>query len=424
MRISMISEHASPLATLGSVDAGGQNVHVAALSRALARRGHTVTVYTRRDDPDLPVRVRLGKRVDVVHVDAGPAERISKDELLPYLGELADGIARDWSVRPPDVVHSHFWMSGHAALDALQQHAARGYLRPPLVHTFHALGVVKRRHQGESDTSPKERVHLEPRVGREADAIIATCSDEAFELRALGIPSSRISVAPCGVDLELFRPEGEVAPRGAKHRILSVGRLVPRKGVDLVIRALAILGESGLTDVELVVAGGSDGTGLEHDPEIARLSTLAEELNVRARVRFLGQVSQDRMPAIMRSADVVVCAPWYEPFGIVPLEAMACGRPVVAATVGGLIDTVVDGVTGIHVPPRDPERIAAALGELLPDADRLADYGKAGRARVESRYSWARIAADTESVYERLLARLQPAPTPVLESTAAKGARR
>jgi len=419
MRISMISEHASPLATLGSVDAGGQNVHVAALSRALARRGHTVTVYTRRDDPDLPVRVRLDRRVEVVHVDAGPAERISKDELLPFLGELADGIARDWASRPPDVVHSHFWMSGHAGLDAVRQHAERGYPRPPLVHTFHALGVVKRRHQGASDTSPRERAWLEPRVGRQADAIIATCSDEAFELRTLGIPSSRINVAPCGVDLDLFRPYGDVAPRGAKHRILSVGRLVPRKGVDLVIRALALLGDSGLTDVELIIAGGSDGTGLEHDPEIARLSAIAEELGVRDRIHFLGQVPQDRMPAIMRSADAVVCAPWYEPFGIVPLEAMACGTPVVAATVGGLIDTVVDGATGVHVPPRDPERIAAALGELLPDAARLAEYGAAGRARVESRYSWARVAADTATVYERLLAAAQPTPAPILE-----GARR
>jgi len=408
MRISMISEHASPLATLGSVDAGGQNVHVAALSRALARRGHAVTVYTRRDDPDLPERVPLDAGVEVVHVPAGPAARISKDELLPYLGELADGIAADWLGRPPDVVHSHFWMSGHAALDAVAQRARRGLSRPPIVHTFHALGVVKRRHQGASDTSPRERAWLEPRVGRRVDAIVATCSDEAFELRALGVPSSRITVAPCGVDLDLFTPDGPVEERGAEHRILSVGRLVPRKGVDLVIRALALLRETGLDDVELVVAGGSDGSGVRSDPEIARLAAIADECGVRDRVRFLGQVPQERMPALMRSADAVVCAPWYEPFGIVPLESMACGTPVVAAAVGGLIDTVVHGATGLHVPPRDPEAIAGALRELLPDAARLAAYGAAGRARVEVRYSWDRVAADTAAVYERLVAARRP----------------
>ncbi|GAA3403667.1 glycosyltransferase [Pseudarthrobacter polychromogenes] len=403
MRISMISEHASPLAALGGVDAGGQNVHVAALSEALARRGHHVTVYTRRDATELPARVRVGHRLEVVHVEAGPARHVPKDGLLPFMGELADGVARDWSQRPPDVVHGHFWMSGLAALDAARRPAS-GY-RIPVIQTFHALGTVKRRHQGAGDTSPQERRWLEPGVGRSADRIIATCSDEVFELKAMGIDTGKISIAPCGVDLEFFSAEGPTAARTASRRILSVGRLVPRKGVDLVIRSLPYLRESGFEDVELLIVGGGGDSGvLDADPEVRRLLDLAAELGVADQVRLQGQVSRGEMPGIFRSADAVVCAPWYEPFGIVPLEAMACGVPVVAAAVGGLRDTVVDHGTGLHVPPRDPEAIASALAMLLRNPSLRTELGNAGKVRARTRYSWDRVAAETEKAYQLAVA--------------------
>jgi D-inositol-3-phosphate glycosyltransferase len=402
MRISMVSEHASPLAALGGVDAGGQNVHVAALSEALAARGHSVTVYTRRDAPQLSPRVAVGPGLEVVHVDAGPSRRIPKDDLLPFMGALADGIARDWGQQPPDVVHGHFWMSGLAALDAAGRDAG---FRVPVVQTFHALGTVKRRHQGAEDTSPRERRWLEPGVGRSADRIIATCPDEVFELKAMGIDTAKVSLAPCGVDLGLFTAIGPAAPRTRRHRILSVGRLVPRKGVDLVIRALPHLAAAGCDDVELLIVGGGADLGqLDSDPEIRRLMALAAELGVRDQVTLLGHVPRSEMPALLRSADAVVCAPWYEPFGIVPLEAMACGVPVVAAAVGGLRDTVVDGSTGIHVPPRDPEAIAAALARLLGDPALRDELGTAGQRRVRFRYSWERVAAETEKAYQLAVA--------------------
>lgn len=398
MKISMISEHASPLAALGGVDAGGQNVHVAALSEALAKRGHSVTVYTRRDATELPSRVKVGRRLEVVHVEAGPACHIPKDELLPFMGELADGIARDWGGRPPDVVHGHFWMSGLAALDAARREDAA--CRVPVVQTFHALGTVKRRHQGLEDTSPPERRWLEPSVARSADRIIATCSDEVFELKSMGIKTGKVSIAPCGVDLGLFSAGGSADPKPRSHRILSVGRLVPRKGVDLVIRALPLLSDAGFGDVELLIVGGGDSCALHSDPEVRRLLDLAAELGVSDRVSLQGQVPRAAMPGIFRSADAVVCAPWYEPFGIVPLEAMACGVPVVAAAVGGLRDTVVDHNTGLHVPPRDPEAIASALALLLGDPALRAELGAAGQQRAGSRYSWDRVAADTEKAYQ------------------------
>ncbi|NJA59746.1 glycosyltransferase, partial [Streptomyces sp. NEAU-H3] len=199
-RLAMVSEHASPLAALGGADAGGQNVYVARLAEQLARDGHEVTVYTRRDDPALPPVVTTGAGVRVAHVDAGPAASVPKDELLPHIPAFAARLHHDFLRRPPDLVHTHFWMSGLAAV------AATRTLGVPVVHTYHALGTVKRRHQGAADTSPAPRVAIETTVGRLAHRLLATCADEVRELRAMGLPADRIAVVPCGVDTEHFAP--------------------------------------------------------------------------------------------------------------------------------------------------------------------------------------------------------------------------
>jgi D-inositol-3-phosphate glycosyltransferase len=406
MRVDMVSEHASPLAVLGGADAGGQNVHVAALSAALARLGAEVVVHTRRDDPALPPRVQAAPGVTVHHVDAGPAEPIPKDELLPHMDEFAHRLRESFRADAPDVVHGHFWMSGLAAL------AAARPLGIPVVQTFHALGVVKRRHQGPRDTSPPTRLREETTVAREADRIVATCSDEVFELVRMGADLRRVAVVPCGVDLELFRPEGPVAPRPSeRHRLLVVSRLVERKGIGNVITAMAELPEA-----ELVVAGGPPAAELACDPEVRRLTALAERLGVAGRVRLLGRVGRAELPALYRSADLVVCVPWYEPFGIVPLEAMACGVPVVASAVGGLVDTVVDGVTGVHVPPRRPGLVAEAVAGLLADPERRAALGAAGARRARRRYGWDRIARSTLEVYAGLPAGVGVAPARTRQS--------
>jgi glycosyltransferase involved in cell wall biosynthesis len=393
LKIAMVSEHANPLAALGGVDAGGQNVHVAELSSALARRHHQVTVYTRRDDPHLPERVRTGHGYDVVHVPAGPARPIPKDALLPFMGDFAGVLEEHWRAAPPDLAHSHFWMSGLASVLAARD------LALPVVHTYHALGSVKRRHQGAKDTSPPERAAVERMVGRKAALIAATCSDEVFELVRMGVRRSGVVVVPCGVDPELFQPAGPRARRGRPKRIVSVGRLVPRKGFDTLITALR-----ALPDAELVIAGGAEADRLSDDAEAVRLREHARRMGVSDRVRLCGRVSRAAVPALLRSADVVACVPWYEPFGIVPLEAMACGVPVVASAVGGLTDTVVDGVTGALVPPRDPAALVRALRALLSDAALREAYGVAGRDRVQVRYTWDRIAFDTERAYLRAAA--------------------
>jgi glycosyltransferase involved in cell wall biosynthesis len=394
VKIAMVSEHASPLAVLGGEDAGGQNVHVAALAGALADRGHEVEVYTRRDDPTLPPVRRMRPGVDVVHVPAGPACRLPKDVLDVHMPAFGAWLADRWRHgRPPDVVHAHFWMSGLAAL------TARVRTGVPVVQTFHALGAVKRRHQGDADTSPSGRIAAERRLARESDAVIATCSDEVRELLALGAPLEPLRVVPCGIDTRRFTPDGPALPRPAdRSRVVYVGRLVERKGI-----ATAVLAMCHLPDAELVIAGGPDAAELAADPQARRLIDLAAREGLTDRVRLVGRLEHANLPALLRSADALVSVPWYEPFGIAPVEAMACGVPVVTSNVGGMLDTVVDGVTGVHVPPREPAALGAALRRLLADPRQASAMGRAGARRAARRYSWQHVAMATEAVYEQVM---------------------
>lgn len=397
MRIAMVSEHASPLAVLGGPDAGGQNVYVARLAAALAERGHDVVVHTRRDAPGLPERQVLAPGVTVHHVPAGPPEPVPKDALLPHMPLFAARLSGVWAEERPDVVHAHYWMSGLAALDGA---AAQGI---PVVQTYHALGTVKRRHQGARDTSPGERTDVERHIGRTCSAVLATCAEEAGELDAMGVPLHHVSVVPCGVDTRHFTPEGRTPERARRRRLLAVGRLVPRKGFDQAIRALP-----QLPNTELYIAGGPGPELLDTDPEAQRLRQLARTCGVLDRVRLLGGVPYEAMPELYRTADLVVSTPRYEPFGMVPLEAMASAVPVVATRVGGQQETVRDGVTGRLVEPQNPRLLARVLRELLDDPAVLRTYGEAGRQRVLDRYTWQHVAEGAERTYEHAVAGTRP----------------
>lgn len=396
LRVAMISEHASPLAALGGVDAGGQNVHVARLAGALVRQGHQVRVYTRRDRPDAEAVVGVPDGYAVEHVPVGPPEEIPKDDLLPYMGAFADWLVRSWqrSGFDPDVVHAHFWMSGLVAMDAAHRHDR------PYVVTYHALGSVKRRMQGAADTSPPRRVELERAVGNAATRIVAQCSDEITELLWYGFHRDKIETVPSGVDTGTFVPAaGGWSGRREPRRVLSVGRLVPRKGFADLIEAMA-----QVPDAELVIAGGPPADRLAGDPEARRLTELIERLGLGDRVRLLGGVAQPEMPGLYRSADVVACTPDYEPFGITPLEAMACQIPVVAYAVGGLTDSVRAGVTGELVAPHDIGALAGSLRGLLDDPLRRLRYGQAAGSIVRAGYTWAHTAGRITEVYQRAIA--------------------
>jgi D-inositol-3-phosphate glycosyltransferase len=397
MRVAMISEHASPLAVLGGVDAGGQNVHVASLAAGLAARGAQVTVYTRRDANALPRRAQLTAGVEVVHIDAGPPREVPKDELWPHMPAFGREVRRSMEEDPPDVLHAHFWMSGSAAV------AAAAPLGVPVVQTFHALGTVKRRFQGTADTSPEDRIGVECRLLHQVDQVIATCSDEVFELARMRANLHRVSVIPCGVDLDMFRPDVRPEPHPAgRPRLVVLSRLVERKGIGNAIEALR-----GLPSCEMVIAGGPERERLVEDDQARRLIELAQRLEVSDRVEFRGRVARPDVPSLMRSAAAVVCVPWYEPFGIVPLEAMACGVPVVASSVGGLIDTVVHERTGLHVPPRRPDLVAAAAGRIAADPALATRLGEAGARRARERFGWDAVAEATLRVYAEVRRRRQ-----------------
>ena len=327
----------------------------------------------------------------VDHVDAGPAIPMPKDDLRPFMEDFAAVLAERWQEDRPGVVHAHFWMSGLASVLAARP------LGIPVVLTFHALGSVKRRHQGAADTSPADRLEVERWLLGNVDHVIATCCDEVAELSSLGPPPRAVTVIPCGVDVDLFGPEGPTVPRRRGHRIAAVGRLVERKGVTDAIEALR-----WLPDTELVVAGGPAADALGADPDVRRLQAVADRFGVADRVRFLGRVCRDDLPALLRSADAVVSVPYYEPFGMVPLEAMACGVPPVVTAVGGLQESVVDGQTGLHVPPGDPLSLADALSRLFGDPGLARRLGAAGVRRARSVYSWPRVATRTVEVYDQV----------------------
>lgn len=405
--IAFVSEHASPLAAIGTTDAGGQNIYVACLAGALAHLGHEVTVYTRRDDANLPTDVRTPGGYRVHHLDAGPPTTIDKDDLLEHVPALGQQLADALEQRPADVVHSHFWMSGVAAVDAVGG-------RTPVVHTFHALGTVKRRHQGVADRSPSERLGAERALLAAVDTVVATCSDEVHELAAMWStpPTGHtavdhhqrtpapIEIVPCGYDDRRFRPTGTRMERSTRPRLAAVSRLVPRKGLADVLRAMSLV-----PGAELIVAGGPPAAQLPGDPAYSHLRDLAADLGVSERVRFLGGLEPTTIAALDRSADVFVSAPWYEPFGIAPVEAMACAVPVVGTAVGGLLDTVVDGGTGRLVPPRDPDALAFAIRGLLDDRSAREMMGARAAWRAARRFRWSVVARQMAHVYAQTIDR-------------------
>ncbi len=396
MRLAMISEHASPLASLGGEDSGGQNVYVAELARRLGEMGHQVDVFTRRDSELLPAVVPLAEGVRVVNLSAGPARSVSKDELFPFMSEFRDAFyrfARE-EAAAYDLIHANFWMSGWVGCEAKRD------LGLPFAQTFHALGEIKRREQGENDTSPLERQAVEQRILDEVDLVLATCPAEIEELTTLyDADPSRLTVVPCGVDHQTFRPVDRDAARemlGLSDRptVVYVGRLVARKGVDTLVEAFALL--PCRLDARLVIVGGEPGGS----PEAARLAALAKDLGILERVSFAGSRPQEDLRHYYGAADVAVSVPHYEPFGMTPLEAMACATPVVGSRVGGIKTSVADGETGYLVPPRDPEVLAERVLRLLSDPALQFRVGRAARRRIEEHYTWehvATLAADTFS---------------------------
>jgi glycosyltransferase involved in cell wall biosynthesis len=403
-KIALISEHASPLALLGGIDSGGQNVYVAHIAKQLARLGYLVDIFTRRDaEADMqPVVVDWLPCVRVIHVPAGPARFVPKESMLPYMEEFGRFVLR-FARRekiPYDVVHANFFMSGMVALQIKQS------LGTPFVITFHALGRVRRLCQGQADAFPDLRFAIEERLMRQADRIIAECPQDKADMQQLySADGGRIDIVPCGFDPDEFPPVS-ASPRERlgldedAFILLQLGRIVPRKGIDNVIRALAIMKRGGLPAVRLLVVGGNaTDPDPRRTPEIGKLMTLAEALGVEHEVSFTGQRPRSLLRYYYSAANVFVTTPWYEPFGITPVEAMACGIPVVGTAVGGIKNTVIDGCTGCLVPPESPAQLAQRLSWLYQNPQIARRFGWAGMRRAYQRYTWRTVAAQIADVY-------------------------
>ena len=371
LRIALISDHASPIAVLGGVDTGGQNVYVAQLAAHLARMGHEVAVYTRRDDPDLADTVEMPEGYSVVNVAAGPARPIAKEELLPHMRAFSDQMYCKLSREECDIVHANFFMSGMVAM------RLKTALQIPFVVTFHALGRVRLLYQAAADRFPIERLSIEDRIVAEADRIIAECPQDAEDQISLySAEPSKLRMAACGFDRGELQPIDRALARRALGLdlgvpiVLQLGRLVPRKGVDNAIRGFARMVRVHNLDARMLIVGGAtDMADPIATPEIGRLQEIAKQEHVAEHVIFTGRADRQRLKYYYSAADVFVTTPWYEPFGITPLESMACGTPVIGANVGGIKYSVVDGRTGFLVPPNDPDALGQRLAQLAGDAE-------------------------------------------------------
>ncbi len=410
MRIAMLSYHTCPLATLGGKDTGGMNVYVRDLTRQLGVMGVQVDVFTRSQDEHVPhVLHDLGYGNRVVHIPAGPEIPLPRPRLAGHIPDFVRGIQEfaDKKNVVYDLIHSHYWMSGIAAKDL------KASWRIPSVHMFHTLGMMKDRVAREGQKEGSFRIEGEQSVLADADRIIAATMAEFAQLQWLYKADTRkIVIIPPGVDLSRFYPIPIDEAReyagmpGQAEVLLFVGRIEPLKGIDTLIHALALMKGQGFMDrkrICLAIIGGETGTSAQEiSTEMARLKALSEEFGLDDLVTFIGQRSQDSLPYYYSSAAVVVVPSHYESFGMVALEAMACGTPVVASQVGGLAFLVQDGLTGYHVPGDDPQALAEKLTALLETPGLRQGMGERAAAYARG-YSWEIPATQLVALYRDLL---------------------
>ena len=398
-RVAMLSVHTGPLAQLGGSKTGGMNVYVRELSRALGRRGLLVDVFTRAGEDEEPrIRTDLGQNVRVIYVPAGPGHASSPDAVLPYLDDFAAGVchfAHEQGIRY-DLLHSHYWLSGLVA-ERLRQMGGP----IPVVQMYHTLGYMKNQiAQDEAQKASQARIDGEQRIVGFADRLVAATPAEEEQICLFyGAHPDKIAIIPPGVDLCHFHPQPRVDVRRQlglpldRKIALFVGRIEPLKGIDTILQATRLLCDENPTlpdQLTVAIVGGSPWAA-QLDAEMARLQKMRAGLGLERIVRFVGARQQSVLPDFYCAADVVLMPSHYESFGMVALEAMACGAPVIAANVGGLAHLVKDGLTGFLVPPRTPGELAQRMELLLGDELLRWQMGRAARKEAQQ-YSWRRIA--------------------------------
>jgi D-inositol-3-phosphate glycosyltransferase len=409
LRIAMISYHTCPLATLGGKDTGGMNVYVRELTRELGHMGVHVDVFTRSQDDHVPhVLHELGYGNRVVHVPAGPEHPVPKQELATYIPGFVQGIkafACEKKIHY-DLIHSHYWMSGLAA-----ESLSEAWGGTPIIHMYHTLGEMKNRiARSDEEREGDYRLRGERQVLRRANRIIAATIAEVTQLRFLyKAPSDKLVVIPPGVDVSHFYPipadeaKMYVGLKPDDRMVLFVGRIEPLKGVDTLIQAMSCLQLKEKQRVHLAIIGGEPSASpREMSAEMARLQKLCDDLSVGQTVVFLGKRDQDRLPYYYSAAELLVMPSHYESFGMVALEAMACGTPVIASEVGGLAYLVRDGETGFTIPDQEPEALCEKMSWLLNDHELRRQMSERAVEYAQD-YAWEKIAKQIVDVYESLV---------------------
>ena len=396
-RLALLSFHGCPVARLGEKDTGGMNVYVMQLAREFGKRGHQVDVFTRYHDPSDPQIVELGEGARVVHLKAGPYDTTKQDlyQFIPEFLHAMDSFRSSQGV-DYDLIHSHYWLSGRVGMALSQQWDV------PHVATFHTLAKTKMRARAGEQES-EIRTNVERKVMESADGLVVSTEMEKDDLiRLYQASRAKIKVVPAGVDLELFYPRDKEDAReklGIEENrvILYVGRIEPLKGIKILLEAVKLLEDP--RDTRLVIVGGS----LEDDAELERLKGLSEQLGIEEKVTFSGSVPQEMLPDFYSAADAFVLPSYYESFGLVALEAMACGTPVVVSRVGGLKTFIKQGETGYLIPWRCPEPFAQRLDMLLANPALKESMGKAARAQALD-MSWSGVADRLLDFYSDLMA--------------------
>ncbi|NJO42075.1 MAG: glycosyltransferase family 1 protein [Cyanobacteria bacterium CRU_2_1] len=433
--IALISDHGDPAADIGREEAGGQNVYVRQVGEALAKLGWQVDMFTRKSRTGDPTIVQHSSYCRTIRLTAGPEEFVPRDQLFQHMPQFVEAFrtfqTKEGTNYP--LIHTNYWMSAWIGLQLKQTSNIQ------IVHTYHSLGAIKYRTVLNRPPIAQTRLDIERRILEQANCVVATSPQEQEHLRSLISSQGCVEVIPCGTDLNTFhaipRAEARAALGFTPHDqiVLYVGRFDPRKGIETLVRAAALLKDKGgrmkdeekgaghpssipYSSLRLVIVGGSDPDQSDGQ-ERRRIEQIVQELGLAEHTQFVGQVGHDRLPLYYTAADVCVIPSHYEPFGLVAIEAMACGTPVVASDVGGLKFTVIPEETGLLVPPQDTTAFANAIDRLLTDDIWARKLRKQASVRVQQNFSWTGVAVQLSDLYRRLLARSITHPAYVSEPT-------
>lgn len=403
--IALISDHADPAAEIGKEEAGGQNVYVRKVGEALAKLGWQVDMFTRKNNPNDPAIVYHSPYCRTIRLIAGPQQFIPRDDLFTYMPEFVESFrkfqAKECTNYP--LIHTNYWLSAWVGLQMQKQSNIQ------LVHTYHSLGAVKYQAVTHKPPIATTRLTIEKQILQQSNCIVATSPQEKEYLHQLVSQSGNIEIIPCGTDIDNFRfiPKAEARAKLGfepdEQIVLYVGRFDPRKGIETMVRACAISQTRNNNKLRLVIAGGSDVERADGQ-ERKRIENIVAEVGLTEQTLFAGRIGHDLLPLYYTAADICVIPSHYEPFGLVAIEAMACGTPVVASNVGGLKFTVIPEETGLLVPPQDYTAFAAAIDRILSDELWARKLRKQASLRVQQNFSWTGVAIQLSDLYRRLLA--------------------